>query len=425
MKFFDAIHYTDQPRLFHLSELATIATGQTATVQLQVSHRVLTQNIFQRYSIICNGQVRGYLSKEGLVFHLRHNLHMPLAQIASLIQELPNGVSARASNVGAMYVRLCQLADVEPYRSRSQQLAAERVRQGATRQDLEDAGLELPDYMTEDATAWFNLVGTSYGHEIEVSALSVSQAHAVLRSLPDIEVQSGTGYTHRVISEWKVVPDGTVSSETVSPVMRGTADFLQVRRVMLGLKRHGARITRACGGHVHFGVEHLTQHDRARIIEAHSAYENMFDSFVSAHRRGAQRFTRPRNRNEAAITAENFVTSYGRYCNDVNGDEVMRGELINNSNRYYHLNVLSYSRYGTFENRQLEGCVNPKKMFAWLCLNFAFIRACQDTSVYASEMQALMTLGETATASQRLDRVAELSLMPAEVKALIQSFMNH
>jgi hypothetical protein len=40
-------------------------------------------------------------------------------------------------------------------------------------------------------------------------------------------------------------------------------------------------------------------------------------------------------------------------------------------------------------------------------------------------MQALMTLGETATASQRLDRVAELSLMPAEVKALIQSFMSH
>ena len=367
----------------------------------------------------------GTIGIDLLVWHMRHNLHIALAHIARLVGHLPNGTTARASNVGAWYVRLCQVYGMTPYRSHAQRVRTSSGGGTRRRSELIDSDTcDVPDYITDEVTLWFNAVGVTYGHEIEVLGLSPSGAQRVLRTLPDLELMSSTNYTHQVVAEWKCVPDGTVDAEIVSPVMRGINDFLQVRRVMQTLKRGGARVGRACGGHVHFGVEHFTKYDRARFIEGHAMYEKMFDKFVRSHRRGRQRFTSPRPITEAYMYAENFVRRHGVTCNDVNGEEVTRGEVGSSGERYRHFNLQSYSRYGTFENRQLEGCLNPRKMFAWLCLNFAFFNACAqgDTEFVAGQQPILENNPQTW--ETQLDRVAELSHMPTSVKALITEVMN-
>jgi hypothetical protein len=287
---------------------------------------------------------------------------------------------------------------------------------------------EIPDYLTDEVQQWFNSIDISFGHEIEVDGLSVNRAFSVLNSLADLELEHSTNYRHTFGSEWKVVPDGTCSAEIVSPPMRnGITDFLQVRRVMFALKQRGARVTSRCGGHVHFGVEHLKASDRSRTIEAHHIYEPMFDAFVAGRRRGHTQFTNPRSVMEMEMLADAFRDNCGQVASrDANGNTVMRGEVLNHPHRYRHWNVLSWVKYGTFENRQLEGCLNPKKMFAWLALNRAFIDACRDRRRYVrSEQELLVGVNAETAPEQMLDRIASLSNMPESVRDLIKSYFSN
>jgi hypothetical protein len=288
--------------------------------------------------------------------------------------------------------------------------------------------MENPDYITPDVEEWFNDLGISFGHEIEVSALSVRRAHQAMMSLPDIATESETNYRHNFGNEWKVVPDGTCSAEIVSPPMRnGVTDFLQVRRVMFALKRAGARITASCGGHVHFGVEHLTKADRARIIEAHYHFQHLFDSFVAQRRRGRHVYINPRNLMEMEMLSEAFANNPAHPVQDANRMTVYRGEISNYSSRYRHWNVCSWGKYGTFENRQLEGCLNPKKMFAWLALNRAFIKACVTGEDFIREAQPLVRQMEDADgrAQSALHLIAVRTEMPESVKNLIMSYLDN
>jgi hypothetical protein len=287
--------------------------------------------------------------------------------------------------------------------------------------------MELPDYIDDEVTAWFDSLDISFGNELEVYGLSPSRALQVLNSLPDLELSSSTSYRHTVTSEWKAVPDGSVSGgcEVVSPPLRnGVQDFMQLRRVMLALKNAGGRITSACGGHVHFGVEELSPHDRARTVEGHHAYQPLFDAFVSARRRGTRTYLGPRLQSTAAMLAEQFRDRAGAMAQDVNDNQVPRGEVAAHHDRYKNWNVCSYVKYGTFENRQLEGCLNPKKMFAWLCLNRAFIRACaRNQGDYVPGQQHLITANAT-TPQGMLHEIAVLTDMPLSVQNLIGSFIR-
>jgi hypothetical protein len=124
------------------------------------------------------------------------------------------------------------------------------------------------------------------------------------------------------------------------------------------------------------------------------------------------------------MLAEQFRDRAGAMAQDVNDNQVPRGEVAAHHDRYKNWNVCSYVKYGTFENRQLEGCLNPKKMFAWLCLNRAFIRACaRNQGDYVPGQQHLITANAT-TPQGMLHEIAVLTDMPLSVQNLIGSFIR-
>jgi hypothetical protein len=371
------------------------------------------------------------ISRRALIVWMRSSLHIALTHIAGTLPA-PRTYGAlsfyptTANAMGSEYLRLCQHWGLTPYRSQAQVRASVRATGRTTVREVDEDMNALPSWLDAESTAWFNSLGYSFGHEIELLGLSVNGAHNLITQMPDIEVYSSTNYGHANFAQWKVVPDGTVSSgaEVVSPPMRLAEGFMTVRRVMLSLKRAGARITRACGGHVHFGVEHLTPSDRARIIEAHQRYQPLFDSFTHISRVNT-RWTHHRSRTSADMYAEHFYTRAGNQGTDASGDTCSRGE-VGSVDRYYSLNIASWVKYGTFENRQLEGCLNPKKMFAWLCLNQAFFKACEQPELFEPLNSTMMFLLQNGNSPQQLlTNIAVESNMPNQVKELIASFLRN
>ena len=129
------------------------------------------------------------------------------------------------------------------------------------------------------------------------------------------------------------------------------------------------------------------------------------------------------------MLVEAFTNNPASVVRDANGTHVHRGETESYAARYRNLNVCSWGKYGTFENRQLQGCLNPKMMFAWLSLNRALLSVCSTGEEFAFGEQPLLQMADGmevahATAEQMLERLAELSNMPTEVSTLIKSFMD-
>lgn len=400
------------------------ATGSTACQYL----------VFPKSGTSTMGNVpltgRAVISRRALIVWMRSSLHIALTHIAGTLPAPRSyGVLSfypqTANAMGSEYLRLCQHWGIEPYRSEAQQRASIRATGRTTVREVDEDMNSMPSYLDEESLSWFNSLGYSFGNEIELVGLNTTAAHNLITQMPDIEVYAGTNYGHANFAQWKVVPDASVSGgcEVVSPPMRQADGFLTVRRVMLSLKRAGARITRACGGHVHFGVEHLSPSDRARIVEAHQRYQKLFDAFCHTSRTNT-RWCHHRSGTSADMYAENFLVRAGRIGTNASGEDCARGE-IGSCDRYYSLNLASWVKYGTFENRQLEGCLNPKKMFAWLCLNQAFFKACEQPELFAPLQSTMMFLLQNGTSPQQLlTNIAVETNMPSQVKELIANFLR-
>jgi hypothetical protein len=370
------------------------------------------------------------VSRRALVFHMRHNLHIPLTHIAGLFALSANGGYnlPTPNSIGSEYVSICRSLNITPYRSVAQQNASIRATGRTTVREIDEDMNELPSYLlATDIQMWFNSMNYSFGTETELVGLSVNTAHHLVMQMPDIEVLPNTAYGHSNFSQWKEVPDRSVSrgAEVVSPPLRFHEGFLTLRRVLLSLKRGGGRISRVCGAHVHFGVEHLTPSDRARIIEGHQLMQPLFDSFV-ARGRLTNMYCRPRSQSEASLLAERMYTNAGAQATDVAGEICNRGE-VQGVARYFNLNIASWVRYGTFENRQLEGCLNPRKMFAWLCLNMAFMKCCEQRESFVNGEGWLadkLRSGLYNTPAEMFALVAHRTGMPQATQDLITSMLR-
>lgn len=370
------------------------------------------------------------VSRRALVFHMRHNLHIPLTHIAACFALSASGGYnlPTANSIGSEYVSICRSLNITPYRSAAQQNASIRATGRTTVREIDEDMNELPSYLlATDIQMWFNSMNYSFGTETELVGVSVHRAHDLLMQMPDIETLPSTNYGHSNFSQWKAVPDGSVSrgAEVVSPPLRFHEGFLTLRRVLLSLKRGGGRISSACGAHVHFGVEHLTPSDRARIIEGHQLMQPLFDSFVGRGRLN-NIYCRPRSQSEASLLAERMFTNAGRQATDVAGEICNRGE-VGSVQRYFNLNIASWVKYGTFENRQLEGCLNPKKMFAWLCLNMAFMKSCEQPESFVNGEGWLadkLRSGLYNTPAEMFALVATRTGMPEATQELITSMLR-
>jgi len=203
-----------------------------------------------------------------------------------------------------------------------------------------------------------------FGVEIEFIGAAMSRVAQELRNrglgcdLP--------GYSHRVLSTWKVVSDASLPSgggELVSPPLRGAAGLEQLRLACEALEAAGARVSRSCGLHVHHDVNGLNAPALGRLFRNWMDTQSATDQLVSASRRGTRWAAPLTHRDVERVeslrsTARDAVRSHFAYVD-----------------RYRSLNVAAYPRYGTVEVRQHQGTISFTKIAAWVAYGQAQINA--------------------------------------------------
>jgi hypothetical protein len=234
-----------------------------------------------------------------------------------------------------------------------------------------------------------NLIGfpttssLTFGIEIECIGLTESRA---ARALTDAGFSCrAEGYTHTVMSTWKVVHDGSLSSrngscEVVSPILRGNDGLNEVRSVMKVLRDAGASINVSCGMHIHIGVDNaLTPLQQANVISAHQHWQPAFDSLLTLRRTTETRWASRRSRRGAQEIADAWTTP----------------NRIGTGSRYHSLNIAAFSRYGTFEMRSHHGSLNGTNATAWIALHLAFIECVKDDSTILNQSIGNFPLAQT------------------------------
>jgi len=200
----------------------------------------------------------------------------------------------------------------------------------------------------------------TFGVEIECVGLSVTGAFNALQNA-GVDVRN-MGYTHDVISQWKVVYDGSLrgrngSCEVVSPVLRGRDGLKEIANVEKILKNAGASINVSCGQHIHIGMDGIVSRPvQAAVILNYAKFQTAFNSLVPMSRFG-NTYCKTRSYVRAQEVADMWATG-------ANADR----------DRYYSLNVMSFAKYGTFEFRQHSGCLNGQRIAAYIVLHVAFIQ---------------------------------------------------
>lgn len=155
------------------------------------------------------------------------------------------------------------------------------------------------------------------------------------------------GYTHRVLPSWKMVTDASLSPkahyttcEIVSPILSGSEGLAEINKMCMILNDLGFTVNVSCGLHVHHNARDLSLQQRTQVFELYRKKETLIDTIVSPSRR--------ENNN--------------RYCRSLVG-----GRGLPDS-RYYKVNPMSYSKYGTIEFRQHQGTINYQKISNWIRL---------------------------------------------------------
>lgn len=191
-------------------------------------------------------------------------------------------------------------------------------------------------------------MNNTFGIEYEVNGINVNTA---ARALNSVGIDCVTpGYTHDVMTQYKAVPDGTVSAEVVSPIL--TPDRInETNTITTALKAAGARVNGTNTGlHIHLGIREWGMDDSARYNFVMNYYGlHHITGALVAPSRLSNGMCRTLNRGGAEAQA-NLAADFEAYT----------------ATRYLSLNTQSIDRYGTFEVRIHQGSLNPKKINAWL-----------------------------------------------------------
>lgn len=129
-------------------------------------------------------------------------------------------------------------------------------------QTLKEKAVQDWEYQYENVLGG---TGVSFGVELEVEFDNQSQRNAALNALYQ-EQLTFTNQMQGYHSEgrsgfWKAERDGSLGGygvEIVSPVLYDTPDnWRQLEKTTEILRRHGAKVTNRCGGHIHIGIAPL------------------------------------------------------------------------------------------------------------------------------------------------------------------------
>jgi hypothetical protein len=166
--------------------------------------------------------------------------------------------------------------------------------------------------------------------------------------------------------EWKVERDGSVSNgdwggEVVTPILQGDDGFDAIRKVMAGLRQAGAEVDQSCGMHVHLSVEHMTNGQRAELVQQWYQHHDTFDRFVAKSRtvRGNGRGYEYCRREDDQVV-------------DQQVDRMKRHGNFGYTDKYRSLNLTPFAKYGTLEVRMHQGTLNSQKARNWIKLLIGF-----------------------------------------------------
>ncbi len=193
------------------------------------------------------------------------------------------------------------------------------------------------------------------------------------------------GYTHRVMSSWKVVSDSSLTYggfELVSPPMKGARNIEdQITKICNAIKGL-VRVDRSCGVHVHFEV--LDKYHFRRRVDTRTTSGKI----QALKNKPAKKFTANLLRNYAYFqpVIDALVSPSRRgnnYCNYIPDGARMTQEEIKRfsedkenyahliygmSGRYQVVNLSCLESYGTVEFRQHNGSTNARKILNWVKL---------------------------------------------------------
>ena len=214
----------------------------------------------------------------------------------------------------------------------------------------------------------------------------------VLDSLHEAGIEvSYEGYTHRVMSGWKLVTDCSVNRtntglskglELVSPILKGDDGLDELQVVMNTLNNIGAKVDRTCGLHVHHDIQDYDVEHLISLFNLYFNYEPAINKMMPKSRRNQQ------------------------YCKELDISMLKRIQKANTivtladtvGTRYYKLNVQSYIKYGTIEFRQHSGTVEFEKIEAWIISTHTMLNYCKhhkvalDRTVQHEDLEELLAM---------------------------------
>lgn len=209
---------------------------------------------------------------------------------------------------------------------------------------------------------------------------------------------------------WRIERDGSVTQfrngefggEVVSPILT-LPDFNHVEVVLKALRdetewqgaTYKAKVTDACGLHIHADVRDLTRVQRANVVKTWYGLTNVIATFVAG------------NRHNNHFCAQMPVNEIRQVAHLLENDNRSQSAFNATTNKYRSLNVLPFPKIGTFEFRIHQGTLNATKVRQWVTLLLAFVEgfATETVEQHPTDIQTVKFLDTLITktdATQKL-----------------------
>jgi hypothetical protein len=168
------------------------------------------------------------------------------------------------------------------------------------------------------------------------------------------------------------VEDGSLPSsgfEINSAPAFGDAFIRQIVEICAALNSEGAKVTEACGYHVHVDARDLSYLDVQRVIRLYAKIESALFSIVPPSRRTShycspcgERYLNAVNTGRIPDDKKIEYATYGSTC----ADHCKRSKY--HESRYAALNLHSWFFRGTLECRMAAGTAREDKVICWALL---------------------------------------------------------
>jgi hypothetical protein len=214
------------------------------------------------------------------------------------------------------------------------------------------------------------------GVEVEFFGVNVHEAIEALRAA-GLSIASYRGYTHSVLSQWKITYDASVTStgtgvgnglELVSPPLTSAEMEKQLKLALEVLNSLGAKVDRTCGIHVHHEIDDLNLDNIKNIYALYGKHQDFINELM------------PKSRRQEAGPAGQFKG----YCQNLSQEELEEVQVANSIQdinsvfsigyrRYRVINFKSYLKYGTIEFRQHSGSTDFEKVWNWVLITQSLV----------------------------------------------------